>query len=153
MSAFGKITNSILSATNENVLALANIKLDFSLVKLEAPREFLELVARLSICRRENAEEGPFHKTLRKLGALFEQIVPSAPKLIQAYGLRTSGITKAPGINPKGTKSDGPFEAFVGADGTSIWAAATSGPAAIGVHLIACMLARQFEDAKMSVAL
>ena len=107
----------------------------------------------LSTLRRDNVEEGPFHRTLRKLGALFEQVVPSTPKLIKVYSLRTSEISKVPGISPKGTKSDSPFEAFVGADGTSIWAAATSGPAAIGVHLLACMLARQFKDAKESTAL
>ena len=58
-----------------------------------------------------------------------------------------------PGVNPSGTKADGPFEAFVGADGIAIWAAATSGPAAIGIHLLACMLARQFEDPKEGIAL
>ena len=107
----------------------------------------------LSTQRRNNAEEGPLHKTLRKLGALFEQVIPSTPRLIKAYGLRSSEIIQLPGISPRGSKSDGAFEAFVGADGTSIWAAATSGPAAIGVHLLACMLARQFDDAKVGTAI
>jgi hypothetical protein len=35
---------------------------------------------------------------------------------------------------------DGIFSDFTGADGTSIWAAATSGSGAISVHLLACML-------------
>jgi hypothetical protein len=153
MASIGKFANSFVSGTNENTLALANINLDFSLVKLEAPQEFFGLGSTLSSQRRTNAEDGPIHKTLRKLGGLFEQVVPSTPKLIKAYGLRSSEIIQTPGISPKGSKSDGPFEAFVGADGTSIWAAATSGPAAMGVHLLACMLARQFDDAKVSTAI
>lgn len=37
---------------------------------------------------------------------------------------------------------DGPFASIVGLDGSSIYAAATSGQSAIAVHLLACMLAR-----------
>ena len=153
MSNLGRITNSFFSATNENTLALANLNLDFALVKYEAPKEFNGLGTSLSIARRNNAEDGPLHKTLRKLGCLFEQVLPSAPKLIQAYGLRTSEIIQSPGISPNGSKKHGPFEQFVGADGASIWAAATSGPAALCVNLLACMLARQFDDAKIGVAI
>ena len=90
---------------------------------------------------------------MRKLGCLFEQVVPLTPKLTKAYGLRSSEIIQAPGISSKGSKSDGPFEAFVGVDGTSIWAAASSGPAAMGVHLLAYMLARQFDDANVGTAI
>jgi hypothetical protein len=36
------------------------------------------------------------------------------------------------------------FSDWVGVDGTSIWAAATSGLSAISVHLLACMIARMF---------
>ena len=153
MSSLGKLTNSFLSATNENTLALANFNLDFALVKFEAPKEFNGLGTSLSTARRDNAEDGPLHKTLRKLGCLFEQILPSTPKLIQAYGLRTSEIIQSPGVSPKGNRSHGPFEPFIGADGTSIWAAATSGPAALSVHLLACMLARQFDDSKIGIAI
>ena len=126
MSSLGRLTNSFLSATNENNLALANFNIDLALVKYGAPKEFSELGTALSVNRRRNAEHGPLHKTLRKLGCLFESIIPSTPKLIQAYGLRTSEIIQSPSINPKGSKSHGPFEQFVGADGASIWAAATS---------------------------
>ncbi|KAK0507455.1 hypothetical protein JMJ35_009978 [Cladonia borealis] len=149
MSGLNKFTSSFVSATNENTLALVNFNLDFALAKFEAPKEFSGLGTSLSTARRNNAEDGPLHKTLRKLGCLFEQILPSTPKLIQAYGLRTSEIIQSPGISPKGSRSHGPFEPFVGADGTSIWAAATSGPAALSVHLLACMLARQFDDSKI----
>lgn len=153
MAGVSRLTNSLLSATNENILTLANFNIDFSLIKFDAPQEFQGLGSTLSKQRRNNAEEGPLHKTLRKLGGLFEQVIPSTPKLVKAYGLRSSEIIQLPGISPRGSKSDGPFEAFVGADGTSIWAAATSGPAAMGVHLLACMLARQFDDAKISTAI
>ena len=42
----------------------------------------------------------------------------------------------------KGSSRDGPFASHVGFDGTSIYAAATSGSSAIAVHLLACLLAR-----------
>ena len=48
MSGIGKLTNPFFLGTNENTLALANINLDFSLVKLEAPKEFLGLGSTLS---------------------------------------------------------------------------------------------------------
>ena len=38
MSTFGKLSAAVISGTNENTLALASINLDFSLVKLEAPK-------------------------------------------------------------------------------------------------------------------
>ena len=144
MSALGRITNSIFSGTNENTLALASINVDFSLLKFEAPREYVGLGTALSHRRRIDAEEGPLHQTARKLGAVFEKKIPSTPTLVKAYGSRASTIFETPGVNPRGSRSDGPFESFVGADGTSIWAAATSGSAAIAVHLLACMLARMW---------
>ena len=104
MSSLGRSTNSFLSATNENTLALANFNIDLALVKYDAPKEFDGLGTTLSPRRRIDAEEGPLHKTLRKLGCLFEQIIPSTPRLIQTYGLRTSEIIQSPGISPKGSK-------------------------------------------------
>ncbi len=153
MSSLGRITNSLLSGINENTLALANFNLDFALVKLEAPREFTSIGPALSKQRRENAEEGPTHRVARQLGALFEQLIPSSPELIKAYGTRVSEIIQTPGINPQGSSADGPFETFVGIDATSVWAAATSGPASIGVFLLACLLAREFTDAKISISI
>lgn len=41
----------------------------------------------------ENAEDGPLHRTARKLGALFEQILPPIKTLIKAYGVRVSEIS------------------------------------------------------------
>ena len=92
--------------------------------------------------RKAEAEEGSTHITARKLGALFAEDLPNIPNLTRAYGLRVSEIAENPKYNPRGSTSDGPFAELVGADGTSIWAAATSGKGAMAVHLLACLLAR-----------
>ena len=146
MSWLSKISASIFSAANENNLALASVKFDFALVKVDAPLEFSGLGKALSTRRRGDAEDGPYHKTARRLAALFEQKVPSTPKLITAYGLRSSEIIDTPGINPGRSSQFGPFEAFVGADGTAMWAAATSGIPALGLYLLACILARAWQS-------
>ncbi|KIW81348.1 hypothetical protein Z517_04373 [Fonsecaea pedrosoi CBS 271.37] len=150
---FGKVTNAILSGTNETSFSLANLNLGFSLVKLEAPIEFQPLGSALSVQRRRTAELGSHHQTARLLGALFSHVAPNAPKLLRAFGQRVSEIIKTPGANPAGTPQDGPFKDSVGADATSIWAAATSGSASLVVLLLACLLARKFDDPKLSVAL
>jgi hypothetical protein len=143
---------SLVSATNENYAALANVKFDFSLIKMEAPIEFNGIASALSYRRRVEAEEGPSHKTARRLGALFEDLVPSTPKLISAFGLRMSEIMNTSGVNAIGTGQHGPFEPYVGADGTTLWAAATSGIPALGVYLLSCLLARAW-DAKTATAI
>ncbi|KAH7380276.1 hypothetical protein DE146DRAFT_624942 [Phaeosphaeria sp. MPI-PUGE-AT-0046c] len=143
---------SIFSATNENYAALANVKFDFSLVKMEAPVEFSGIASALSARRKLEAEEGPTHKTARRLGALFEDLVPSTPKLISAYGLRMSEIMNTSGVNDIGTDSHGPFEPYVGADGTTLWAAATSGFPALAVYLLGCLLTRAW-DAKTATSI
>lgn len=142
MSAIGKIQAAWAAASNETTLALANFNFDFSLVKVEAPLEFKELGAALSTKRRSAAEHGTSHMTARKLGSLFEQVLPSTPRLFRAYGLRASEIAQSPSVNPERNKAYGPFAEHIGVDGTSIWAAATSGSGALAVHLLACMLAR-----------
>ena len=76
MSTLGRFTNSLLSAVNENVMTLANVNFDLSLVKFDAPKEFLEVGSHLSTQRQDNAEDGPFHKTLRKLGELSSSLFP-----------------------------------------------------------------------------
>ena len=95
MSSIGRIAPSIVSGTVENTLALANLNFDFTLVKVEVPQEYLGLRNVLSKRRVENAEEGPMHRTARKLGALFEQIVPPIKTLIKAYGVRVSEISRS----------------------------------------------------------
>lgn len=103
MTSIGRITASGVSATNENTFSLININTDFSLLKVEAPVEYHGLGAALSTRRRENAEQGPLHRTARKLGALFEQILPPIKTLAEAYGKRVSEISASEKL--KGTVS------------------------------------------------
>ncbi|KAH6616942.1 hypothetical protein F5144DRAFT_623806 [Chaetomium tenue] len=117
---------------------------------LKPAEEFLPVGSALTVRRRQEAETGPTHRTACKLGFLFHEVIPDTPKLIKAYGRRVSEILSHPGINPQGTESDGPFQPFVGADCTSIWAAATSG--SIGVLLLACMLADAW-DVKKAISI
>lgn len=152
MSSIGKITNSLLSATNENNVSLININLDVSLFRCEPPPEFTPVASALTHQRRKEAENGKLHKTASRLGFLFHDILPDTPKLIKAFGTRISEILAHPDVNPVGKEEDGPFRDFIGVDGTSIWAAATSGPAAIAILLLSCMLARAW-DAKTATSI
>ncbi|KAL8789433.1 MAG: hypothetical protein Q9213_001190 [Squamulea squamosa] len=142
MSAIGRVTASALAASNENSFGLANFNIDLSLVKVEAPIEYQGLRSALSRHRVENAEQGPQHRTARRLGALFEQILPPIKTLAEAYGRRSSQIAEMEKQNSPSSSRNGPFAQHTGLDGTSIYAAATSGPSAIAVHLLACLLAR-----------
>lgn len=140
MASLGGVALSALTARNEN--SLANFVFDFSLVKLEAPTEFLGLGNSLSLWRRTAAENGAAHRTARKLGALFEQTATIPDSLYAAYGLRVSEISASEVINPQDRHRYGLFESHAGADATTIWAAATAGKSAMAVNLLACMLAR-----------
>jgi hypothetical protein len=144
MTSIGKFSVAAASAAQETTVALANLHFDFALVKFNPPPEFEALGSCLSKKRKTEGEVGRLHRVARKLGALFSNELPNTPHLFQAYGRRASEIAEDPKVNPKGTKSDGAFEGFVGVDGTSIWAAATSGKDALAVHLLACMLARMW---------
>lgn len=110
-------------------------------MKVEAPQEYQGLGSALSPSRREQAEDGLPHTTARKLGALFEHIIPETPRLYGAYGQRASDIAKSHATNAA-VSQIGPFSAHEGLDGTSLWAAATSGKHAIAIHLLGCMLSR-----------
>jgi hypothetical protein len=109
--------------------------------RLKPPAEYEDLGRCLSNLRSEDAVTGEFHLTALTLGRLFDRLVPPIPNLIRAYGLRSSEVAKSPSLNPQGGEEYGLFASRVGADGTSIWAAATLGTSAIAVHLLACMLA------------
>ncbi|KAK4935130.1 hypothetical protein LTR10_023751 [Elasticomyces elasticus] len=124
---------SALSFPIDNTAALVNAKVDFTLFKFEAPAEFAPVGPALTARRRQEAETGPVHRTARRLAALFEDIAPPKPKLVAAYGKRVSNIISLSSINPRGATQHGPFEPFVGADGTAMWAAATSGTGAIEI--------------------
>ena len=143
MASLGQLTTSALSGTLDTTVALANFNFNFTLCKVEAPKEFDGVGAQLSDARRQDAEFGPSHITARKLGALFEGLIPPTPSLIRAYGVRASEISKS---IPRGDDiSHGFFTSRIDADTTSIWAAAPSGKAALATHLLACMLARIWE--------
>ncbi|KAI3323143.1 hypothetical protein HD806DRAFT_102014 [Xylariaceae sp. AK1471] len=139
-----KIAASIASLNQETTFGLVNINFDFAMKKYDAPREFQGLGRELSQARIKAAEDGAVHVTARKLGALFRQCLPSTPRLIEAYGTRASDIASDPKVNPKPSKKHGVLADHVGIDGTSIWAAATSGADSVAVHLLACMLARMW---------
>lgn len=148
MSSIGKITSSLLSLPAELTVAAANLNFDFSLVKVEAPKEFHGVRNALSQIRREQAESGLPHITARKLGALFEPLVPPIPNLLSAYGQRVSEISSKISDDTSGAsgKSFGMFSSQAGPDATNIWAAATSGRGAMAVQLLACMLARIWNE-------
>jgi hypothetical protein len=142
MASFGQLTNAFLKASQETTIAFASINSDFTCVKYAAPEEYKGLGEALSKRRKETAEDGPVHVTAQKLGALFRSIIPKVPNLIQAYGLRASEIANLPEVNPEGSARQSIFADHIGADGTTIWAAATSGTETVTMHLLACMLAR-----------
>ncbi|KAL9105556.1 MAG: hypothetical protein Q9227_009300 [Pyrenula ochraceoflavens] len=142
MSVLDKLSLAWFSAEQSTNLSLVSNHLDFSLIKVEPPTEFQSLGAALAPTRKQVAENGPLHVVARKLGALFEGLMPECPNLVRAYGIRSSDIASSPAVNPSGTRDHGFFADHVGADGTSIWAAATSGPGAIGAQLFASLIAR-----------
>jgi hypothetical protein len=133
MSTISKITNSLASATNVFTAAIANFSFDFSLMKVEAPVEFHDLGRGLSDQRRTAAENGTPHMAARKLGALFKDIPPSTPQLVKAYGTRASEVAGLQAVNWQGDQSSSLFSIHAGVDGTSVWAAATSGPEALPI--------------------
>lgn len=151
-SLVNKLVASAASIQNEFSLAAANLNLDFTLIRLEAPKEFRGIDNSLSDVRRENAERGTLHRTARKLGALFDGVPAPTEHLLPAYGKRVSEICEREHIDPKERARHGIFSQFVGTDTASLWAAATSGTNAIAIHLLASMIAGVFDSAQ-SIAL
>ena len=142
MASLGRFTNGLGVAHNENTLALMNMNFDFSLFRVDAPLEFQALGNNISRRRWREGELGSLHRTARRLGALFEGVLPPIPQFSRAYGRRVSEVSHSQRQNPKGNAGAGPFADHMGADGTAIWAAATSGPHVIPILLLGCMLAR-----------
>ncbi|KAI0444481.1 hypothetical protein F4803DRAFT_572970 [Xylaria telfairii] len=137
-----RLATALVSGTNENSLSLANIKLDLSMIKVEVPAEYKGLSGALTSKRRTAAEEGTAHQTARRLGILFQNILPPTPELLRAYGRRATEIGNKSPASTEQNISNGIFAKYLGADITSVWAAATSGASSIAVHLLACLLAR-----------
>lgn len=153
MASFGAINAAAASFRPEATNALININLELNLFTkrlVEPPREYNGVGHNLTPSRRHEAQEGTRHALARTLGILFKDrdILPQTPELIKAYGSRASEIAQNSVANPRGNSSHGAFEGMVGADATTLWAAATSGRSAIQCHLLACLLARIWEPAE-----
>ena len=148
MASLGRAIASGVTNIAEITPTLVNLNFNFALHQVEAPVEFEGVGQALSHLRRAEAEAGRTHETARILGALFISIAPKTPKLFSLYGLRASEISRSPTVNPSRNQQYGFFSNRVGADATTIWAGATSGPGAIAVHLLACMLARIWDSSE-----
>ena len=148
LASVSRITASLFSGAQDITLAIANLTFDFSLINVEAPPEYQGLGKCLSKKRKLDAENGRTHVTARQLGALFADDLPSTPNLSTAYGRRVSEIVASPKLQPRGSEPNGPLGDFIGADGTSIWAAATSGRGAMAAHLLACLLAKLWQPSE-----
>ena len=148
MASLGRAIASGVTNIAEITPTLVNLNFNFALHQVEAPVEFEGVGQALSHLRRAEAEAGRTHITARILGALFVSIAPKTPKLFSLYGLRASEISRSPTANPSRNQQYGFFSNRVGADATTIWAGATSGPGAIAVHLLACMLARIWDSSE-----
>ena len=143
--AVPQIKGSLLTNSAEAHFSAAAVHLDFSIVKVQPYEEYRDIGRSLSARRRVEADEGQPHVTAFQLGRLFSNLVPAIPNLIRAFGIRCSELANSPVFNPQGTSKHGLFANDVGLDSTSVWAAATSGDAAIAVLLLACMLSSMWD--------
>jgi hypothetical protein len=148
MATLGNVQLSFVSGQQQTTLSAAALNFDFALVKVAPPKEYEGLGQCLSLRRKKEAEDGALHTVARKLGALFAGEIPAVPNLISAYGERASEISRNPKANPACSKTYSLFADHVGADATSLWAAATSGKSTITIHLLGCMLARIWSSAE-----
>lgn len=147
MAPFGQFNASAATFRTEATAALINVNLELNVFAkrfVEPPAEYAGVGQHLAKIRRTEAQGGTRHGVARRLGALFKDsaILPSTPELIKTYGLRASEISRTATANPQGNDSHGAFADMIGADATTLWAAATSGWPAIQCHLLACLLAR-----------
>ncbi|KAF9894932.1 hypothetical protein FE257_004554 [Aspergillus nanangensis] len=139
-----RIVATPLHAVAESNIGLAHLNFDFSLAKFEAPPELLPLGKQLSKARRQSAEDGSFHILARRLGVLFDDVLPDVPALLESYGTRASEIVQqtTQKLDKPRDVCDGFFGTHLGIDSTTIWASATSGKSVLRIHLLACILAR-----------
>ncbi|KAL2855591.1 hypothetical protein BJX68DRAFT_279966 [Aspergillus pseudodeflectus] len=121
MGSIQRVAASAVHAVAEANFSLLQANADFALVKYEIPAELLPLGERLSKQRRQVAEKGSFNIFARRLGFLFEEILPTVPALLKAYGTRASEIACEIDATRNAPKSI--VDALL-------------------MHLLACMLAR-----------
>ncbi|KAI0460567.1 hypothetical protein F5B21DRAFT_498507 [Xylaria acuta] len=148
MTPFGQFNASAATFRTEATTALVNVNLELNVFAkrvVEPPPEYAGVGQHLATTRLREAQGGTRHGVARRLGALFKFGLPSTPELIRTYGLRASEISRTATANPQGNDSHGAFAGMIGADATTLWAAATSGWPAIQCHLLACLLARIWE--------
>ncbi|KAL4935107.1 hypothetical protein BDV06DRAFT_229135, partial [Aspergillus oleicola] len=144
MTSIQRVAAGAIQLNPEANFSLIHGSFDFSLFKCDVPAELAPVGAYLSRQRRQSAEEGSFHILARRLGILFEELLPDVPFLLKAYGTRASEIVRQldESKNSSNSIAGGIFGPHLGIDSTSIWAGATSGSSALLMHLLACMLAR-----------
>ncbi|CAG9983384.1 unnamed protein product [Clonostachys byssicola] len=148
MASFGNFNAALSSFRAEATNALVNVNLEINFSKfVKPPPEYDAIGQNLARSRRDEAQNGARHILARKLGLLFKNhaALPLTPNLIKAYGERASEIARSSTANPRGQSSHGPFAEIIGADATTLWAAATSGRRSLQCHLLACFLARMWE--------
>ncbi|KAI1743886.1 hypothetical protein F4680DRAFT_444581 [Xylaria scruposa] len=153
MTPFGQFNASAATFRTEATASLVHVNLEFNVFAkkyVEPPPEYAGVGQHLAAPRLKEAQDGTLHGVARRLGALFKDsaMLPSTPELIKTYGLRASEISRTATANPRGNDSHGAFADIIGADATTLWAAATSGRPAIQCHLLACLLARIWEPSE-----
>lgn len=149
MASFGNFNAALSSFRAEATNALVNVNLEINFSKfVKPPPEYDAIGQNLARSRRDEAQNGARHILARKLGLLSKNhaALPPTPNLIKAYGERASEIARSSTANPRGQPSHGPFSEIIGADATTLWAAATSGRRSLQCHLWACFLARMWES-------
>ncbi|KAK7960783.1 hypothetical protein PG988_011997 [Apiospora saccharicola] len=127
--SIGRFQAGLAHASQELTVAAANFNIDFTLMKFEAPAEYQAIGNLLTPSRVREAENGPIHVTVRKLGALSDGVCPDTPNLIKAYGIRASEITQEVSDADSGSAGHSLNwirKEFGGIDATSIWAVSTS---------------------------
>lgn len=151
MESLGEFNAALNSIRTSQTNALVNVGLELNIFTkrlVQPPAEYAGVGQHLAPSRRKEAQDGTRHAIARKLGLLFRDktCLPSTPELIRAYGTRSSEIARSSAVNPQGNSSHGAFAGLIGADATTLWAAATSGWTSIQCHLLACLLARIWES-------
>ncbi|CAJ2510752.1 Uu.00g063770.m01.CDS01 [Anthostomella pinea] len=147
MASLGDLSAALTSIRPANTNALLNATVELNIFTkrfVQPPPEYASIGQHLAPGWLQEAQNGNRHSIARKLGLLFKgrEVLPSTLELIKAYGSRASEIAGNSVANPQGSETHGAFADMIGADATTLWAAATSGRAAIQCHLLACLLAR-----------
>jgi hypothetical protein len=121
-----KISPAAISIPAELAVAAAAFNFAFTLLMVEAPTEYQGPGDALSTNRRAEVVTGQSQIPARRLGALFDSKLVRVPHFINAYGKRVSEICATMAKNAQNFPEGAIFGAQMFADGTNIWAGATS---------------------------